>query len=88
MLPAAFERMPTMPAASEGYPGDLEALAEDLVARGTRETQHLTQIHPITWIPFIEYLGALILAGIFGVGLWAAGWVRSKRLSGSRAAGV
>ena len=37
----------------------------------------LAMIHQIFWIPSIEYLGVVLLAGIFGVGLWLYG--RLKR---------
>ena len=36
------------------------------------------------WIPFIEYLGVMILAGIFGAGLWMAGRIKGKRSPASR----
>ena len=45
----------------------------------------LTMIHQVTWIPIVEYLGVLLLAGIFGAGLWVAGWIKGKRLPESRA---
>jgi len=38
----------------------------------------LTKIHQITWIPFIEYLGVLILGGLFGAGLWVAGRIKGR----------
>jgi phosphatidylglycerophosphatase A len=47
----------------------------------------LTKIHQITWIPFIEYLGVLIVAGIFGAGLWVAGRIKGRRLPDIQAAG-
>lgn len=37
----------------------------------------LAMIHQIFWIPAIEYLGVVLLAGIFGIGLWLYG--RFKR---------
>jgi hypothetical protein len=46
----------------------------------------LTMIHQITWIPIVEYLGVLILAGIFGVGLWVAGRIKGWRSPGSQTA--
>jgi hypothetical protein len=46
----------------------------------------LTMIHQITWIPIAEYLGVLILAGIFGAGLWVAGRLKGRRSSKSQAA--
>ncbi len=39
----------------------------------------LTNIHQILWIPIIEYLGVLLLAGIFGAGLWLAGRIRGRQ---------
>jgi len=36
----------------------------------------LAKIHQIFWIPVVEYLGVLVLAGLFGAGLWAAGRFR------------
>ena len=39
----------------------------------------LANIHQITWIPVIEYLGVFILAGLFGGGLWLA-----RRFGGGR----
>jgi hypothetical protein len=38
----------------------------------------LANIHQITWIPFIDYLGVLLLAGLFAVGLWL-----TRRLTGA-----
>jgi len=49
-------------------------------------TEEATQIHQITWIPIVEYLGVLVLAGIFGAGLWVAGRIKGKRSPESRAA--
>ncbi|MEJ2601536.1 MAG: hypothetical protein P8Z00_24650 [Anaerolineales bacterium] len=39
--------------------------------------QDITQIHQVTWIPFIEYLSVFLLAGIFSLGLWLAKRVRN-----------
>jgi hypothetical protein len=55
-------------------------VAAALVAYGLYD---LTMIHQITWIPIVEYLGVLILAGIFGAGLWAAGRIKGRRSSDS-----
>ena len=60
-------------------------IAAALVAYGLWD---LTMIHQITWIPIIEYLGVLILAGIFGAGLWVAGRIRGRRSTGSQTAGA
>jgi hypothetical protein len=49
---------------------------------------YLTKIHQIPWFPNSEYLGVLILAGIFGVGLWVAGRIKGKRSPGSQTASV
>ncbi len=54
-----------------------------LVASGLYD---LVMIYQITWIPIVEYLGVLILAGIFGVGLWVAGRIKGRRSPGSQAA--
>jgi hypothetical protein len=52
-------------------------------------TRDLAKIHQITWIPIIEYLGVLILAGIFGAGLlWVAGRIKGKRAPESQTASV
>jgi hypothetical protein len=48
----------------------------------------LTKIHQITWIPIVEYLGVLILAGSFGAGLWVAGRIKGRRSPDSQAANV
>jgi hypothetical protein len=60
-------------------------IAAALVAYGLWD---LTMIHQITWIPIIEYLGVLILAGIFGAGLWVAGRIRGRRSARSQTAGA
>lgn len=39
----------------------------------------IENIHQITWIPVIDYLGVLILAGIIGVGLWVGDKIKSRR---------
>ena len=39
----------------------------------------LQNIHQITWIPIIEYLGVLLLAGIFGIGLWITGHIKQRQ---------
>jgi len=39
----------------------------------------ITNIHQILWIPIIEYLGVLLLAGIFGAGLWMARRIRGRQ---------
>jgi hypothetical protein len=41
-------------------------------ALGVYGARDITMIHQITWIPIIEYLGVLVLAGIFAAGLWLA----------------
>jgi hypothetical protein len=41
-----------------------------LVTYGIRD---ITMIHQVTWIPIIEYLGALVLAGLIALGLKTAG---------------
>lgn len=38
----------------------------------------LVNIHQITWIPIIDYLGVLLLAGLIGFGLWVAGRFRGQ----------
>jgi hypothetical protein len=48
-------------------------IAAALVAYGLYD---LTNIHQIFWIPTIEYLGVLLLAAIFGAGLWLYGRFR------------
>jgi hypothetical protein len=55
-----------------------------LAVYGSRD---LIQIHQITWIPIVEYLGILVLAGVFGAGLWLAGQIKSMRSSGAQATG-
>jgi hypothetical protein len=46
----------------------------------------LTSIHQVLWIPIIEYLGVLLLAGVFGAGLWLAGrFRRRENLQGKEA---
>ena len=50
-------------------------IAAALVVYGIRD---ITMIHQIFWIPVIEYLGVLILAGLFGAGLWVAGRLRRR----------
>ena len=45
-------------------------------------------IHQITWIPIIEYLGVLLLAGIFGAGLWLAGRFKRRQLANAEGAEV
>ncbi len=50
-------------------------------ALGVYAVRDLAMIHQITWIPIIEYLGVLVLAGIFAAGLWVA-----RRLKGTPAA--
>jgi hypothetical protein len=45
-------------------------VAAALVAYGLYD---ITMIHQIFWIPVIEYLGVVILAAIFGAGLWLYG---------------
>ena len=37
------------------------------------------RLNEIVRIPVIEYVSVLVLAGIFGIGLWAAGKVRGRR---------
>jgi hypothetical protein len=39
----------------------------------------ITMIHQILWIPIIEYLGVLLLAGLFGAGLWVAGRIKGRQ---------
>jgi hypothetical protein len=39
----------------------------------------IADIHQIFWIPVVEYLGVLLLAGIFGAGLWLAGKFRGRQ---------
>jgi hypothetical protein len=46
----------------------------------------ITMIHQITWIPIIEYLAVLLLAGIFGAGLWLAGRVKRWQLANAEGA--
>jgi hypothetical protein len=58
-------------------------IAAALVAYGLYD---ITMIHQITWIPIIEYLGVLILALIFGAGLWVAGRIKGGHSSESQAA--
>jgi hypothetical protein len=58
-------------------------IAAALLAYGSYD---LTQIHQITWIPIVEYLGVLILPGIVGAGLLVAGRIKGRRLPGSQAA--
>jgi hypothetical protein len=58
-------------------------MAAALVAYGLYD---LAMIHQITWIPIIEYLGVLILAGIFGAGLWVAGRIKRMRSPESQTA--
>jgi hypothetical protein len=36
-------------------------------------------IHQILWIPIIEYLGVLVLAAVFGGGLWVAGRFKGRQ---------
>jgi hypothetical protein len=50
-------------------------IAAALVVYGIRD---IVMIHQIFWIPVIEYLGVLILAGIFGAGLWVAGRIKGR----------
>jgi hypothetical protein len=49
-------------------------IAAAVAVYGVRD---LAMIHQITWIPIIEYLGVILLAGIFAAGLWAARRLRS-----------
>jgi hypothetical protein len=39
----------------------------------------LAMIHQIFWIPVIEYLGVVLLAGIFGAALWLYGRFQGRR---------
>ena len=41
-------------------------------ALGVYGARDIAMIHQITWIPIIEYLGVLVLAGIIAAGLWLA----------------
>jgi hypothetical protein len=59
-----------------------------VAALGVYGTRDLAKIHEIIRIPIVEYLGVLVLAGIFGAGLWVAGRIRWKRSPGSQAANV
>jgi hypothetical protein len=56
-----------------------------LAVYGTRD---LSMIHQTMWIPIIEYLGVLILAAVFGAGLWVAGRIRGRRSAGSHTVNV
>jgi hypothetical protein len=38
----------------------------------------LTNIHQVTWIPFIEFLSVLVMALLFGGGLWLAGKIQQN----------
>jgi hypothetical protein len=58
-------------------------IAAALLAYGLYD---ITMIHQITWIPIIEYLGVLILAGLFGAGLWVVGRIKGKPSSDAQAA--
>jgi hypothetical protein len=51
-------------------------VAAALVIYGMRD---ITMIHQILWIPIIEYLGVLLLAGLFGAGLWVAGRLKGRQ---------
>lgn len=46
----------------------------------------ITMIHQIFWIPVIEYLGVVILATIFGAGLWLYGRFRPSQATDGRVA--
>ncbi len=50
-------------------------------AVGVYGSRNIAMIHQITWIPIIEYLGVLLLAGIFGLGLWIAARVRGRQVA-------
>ena len=39
----------------------------------------LTNIHQITWIPFIEFLSVLVMALLFGDGLWVVSRIRRQQ---------
>ena len=39
----------------------------------------LTNIHQITWIPFIEFLSVLVMALLFGGGLWLASRIKGRQ---------
>jgi hypothetical protein len=52
-------------------------IAAALVAYGLYD---LAKIHQIFWIPSVEYLGVVLLAGIFGVGLWLYGRLKRPEL--------
>lgn len=41
----------------------------------------LADIHQITWIPVIEFLSVLVMALLFGSGLWLAGRVKKRQPS-------
>ena len=58
-------------------------IAAALVVYGLYDT---AKIHQITWILFIEYLGVLILAGIFGAGPWVARRITGRQALESQAA--
>jgi hypothetical protein len=50
-------------------------IAAALVAYGLYD---ITMVHQIFWIPSIEYLGVLLLAGVFGAGLWLYGRFKGR----------
>ena len=58
-------------------------MAAALAVYGARD---ITMIHQITWIPIIEYLAVLLLAGIFGAGLWLAGRFKRWQLTNAEGA--
>jgi hypothetical protein len=48
----------------------------------------LSMNRQITWVPIIEYSGMLILAGLFGAGLWVTGRIEGRPSPESQAAGT
>jgi len=57
-------------------------------ALGVYGARDIAKIHQIFWIPVVEYLGVLVLAGLFGAGLWVAGRFRGQRVTETEALGT